>query len=63
MKSALLKLRETQNSMSATERAVSDYLLTHQGEAMGLSIHQLAESSRPCGAVPQVGLRMAWTVI
>ena len=45
MKSALLKLRETQNSMSATERAVSDYLLTHQGEAMGLSIHQLAEKT------------------
>ena len=37
MKSALIKLRETQNSMSATERAVSNYLLTHQGEAMGLS--------------------------
>lgn len=45
MKSALLKLRETQNSISATERAVSDYLLTHQGEAMGLSIHQLAEKT------------------
>lgn len=45
MKSALLKLRETQSSMSATERAVSDYLLTHQGEAMGLSIHQLAEKT------------------
>ena len=45
MKSALLKLRETQNSMSATERAVSDYLLTHQGEAMGMSIHQLAEKT------------------
>ena len=45
MKSALIKLRETQNSMSATERAVSNYLLTHQGEAMGLSIHQLAEKT------------------
>lgn len=43
MKSALLRLRESQDSMSATERAVSDYLLSHQGEAMELSIHQLAE--------------------
>ena len=45
MKNALLKLRETQDSMSATERSVSDYLLAHQGEAMGLSIHQLAEKT------------------
>lgn len=45
MKSVLLKLRETQSSMSSTERAVSDYLLTHQGEAMSLSIHQLAEKT------------------
>ena len=43
MKSALLRLKESQGSMSATERAVSDYLLSHQGEAMELSIHQLAE--------------------
>ena len=45
MKSALLRLRESRDSMSATERAVSDYLLTHQGEAMELSIHQLAEKT------------------
>lgn len=45
MKSALLRLRECQNSMSATERAVSDYVLSHQEEAMGLSIHQLAEKT------------------
>lgn len=45
MKSALLRLKQTQDSMSATERAVSDYLLSHQGEAMGLSIHQLAEKT------------------
>lgn len=45
MKSALLRLRESQDSMSATERSVSDYLLSHQGEAMGLSIHQLAEKT------------------
>ena len=45
MKNALLRLRESQDSMSATERAVSDYLLSHQGEAMGLSIHQLAEKT------------------
>ena len=45
MKSALLRLRQNRDSMSATERAVSDYLLSHQGEAMGLSIHQLAEKT------------------
>ena len=45
MKSALLRLRERQDSMSATERSVSDYLLSHEGEAMGLSIHQLAEKT------------------
>ena len=45
MKSALIRLRESRDSMSATERAVSDYLLSHQGEAMGLSIHQLAEKT------------------
>ncbi len=43
MKSALLRLRESQDAMSATERSVSDYLLSHQGEAMDLSIHQLAD--------------------
>lgn len=31
--------------MSATEQAVSDYLLSHQGEAMGLSVYQLAEKT------------------
>ncbi len=43
MKSALLGLKESRDEMSATERSVADYLLCHQGEAMGLSIHQLAE--------------------
>ena len=55
MKSALLRLRESQDSMSATERAVSDYLLSHQGEAMGLSIHQLAEKAF---ASPSTVIRM-----
>lgn len=55
MKSALLRLRESQDSMSATERAVSDYLLSHQGEAMGLSIHQLAEKTF---ASPSTVIRM-----
>lgn len=45
MKSALLRLKECRDSMSATERSVADYLLGHQGEAMGLSIHQLAEKT------------------
>ena len=45
MKSALLRLRESRGSMSATELAVADYLLSHPGEAMGLSIHQLAEKT------------------
>jgi len=55
MKSALLRLRESQNSMSATERSVSDYVLSHQGEAMGLSIHQLAEKTF---ASPSTVIRM-----
>ena len=55
MKSALFRLRESQDSMSATERAVSDYLLSHQGEAMGLSIHQLAEKTF---ASPSTVIRM-----
>lgn len=55
MKSALLRLRESQGSMSATERAVSDYLLDHQGEAMELSIHQLAERTF---ASPSTVIRM-----
>lgn len=45
MKSALSRLRESRGSMSATEQAVSDYLLSHQGEAMELSIYQLAEKT------------------
>ena len=45
MKSALMRLRESRDSMSATERSVSDYLLDHQEEVMGLSIHQLAEKT------------------
>lgn len=45
MKSALLRLNECRDSMSATERSVADYLLSHEGEAMGLSIHQLAEKT------------------
>lgn len=55
MKSALLRLRESRDAMSATERAVSDYLLSHQGEAMGLSIHQLAEKTF---ASPSTVIRM-----
>ena len=43
MKSALQRLRKSQDSMSATERSVADYLLGHQREAIELSIHQLAE--------------------
>lgn len=43
MKSALLGLRECRDAMSVTEQSIADYLLRHQGEAMGLSIHQLAE--------------------
>lgn len=45
MKSALFRLRESRDAMSATERSVSDYLLSHQGEAIGLSVHQLAEKT------------------
>lgn len=43
MKSALLRLRESQDAMSVTERAVSDYVINHPEEAVKLSIHQLAE--------------------
>ena len=39
MKSALLRLREARDSLSATERSVADYLLSHPEEAMELSIH------------------------
>lgn len=45
MKSALLRLRESRDSLSETERAVADYLLTHTDQAMEMSIHQLAEHS------------------
>lgn len=45
MKSALLRLRESRDSLSETERAVADYLLTHPQEAMELSIHEMAERS------------------
>lgn len=55
MKSALIRLRESRDSMSATERSVSDYLLDHQGEVMGLSIHQLAEKTF---ASPSTVIRM-----
>lgn len=55
MKSALIRLRESRDSMSATERSVSDYLLSHQREAMGLSIHQLAERTF---ASPSTVIRM-----
>lgn len=55
MKSALLGLRKSRDSMSATERSVADYLLGHQGEAMGLSIHQLAEKTF---ASPSTVIRM-----
>lgn len=43
MKSALLRLRESRDSVSATEGSVADYLLKKPEEAMDLSIHQLAE--------------------
>jgi RpiR family murPQ operon transcriptional repressor len=43
MKSALLRLRESRDLVSATERSVADYLLEKPEEAMNLSIHQLAE--------------------
>lgn len=43
MKSALLRLRESRDSVSASERSVADYLLERPEEAMNLSIHQLAE--------------------
>lgn len=55
MKSALLLLRESQSSMSATERAVSDYVLDHQEEAVKLSIHLLAEKTF---ASPSTVIRM-----
>lgn len=55
MKSALLRLRESRDAMSATERSVSDYLLSHQREAMRLSIHQLAEKTF---ASPSTVIRM-----
>lgn len=45
MKSALLRLRESRDSLSETERAVADYLLDHPQEAMELSIHEMAERS------------------
>lgn len=45
MKSALLRLRESRDSLSETERAVADYLLAHPQEAMELSIHEMAERS------------------
>lgn len=43
MKSALLRLREARDSLSATERSIADYLLSHPEEAMELSIHEMAE--------------------
>lgn len=45
MKSALLRLRESRDSVSATERSVADYLLEKPEGAMDLSIHQLAEKT------------------
>lgn len=59
MKSALLRLRERRDSMSATERAVSDYVLEHQGEAVELSVHQLAEKTF---ASPSTVIRMCQRV-
>lgn len=55
MESALLHLRESQNSMSITERAVSDYILNHQEESVELSIHQLAKKAF---ASPSTVIRM-----
>lgn len=59
MKSALSCLRESRDSMSATERAVSDYVLGHQMEAVELSIHQLAERTF---ASPSTVIRMCQRV-
>ena len=55
MESALLRLRKHQDSMSITERAVSDYVLNHQEEAVELSIHQLAKRAF---ASPSTVIRM-----
>ena len=43
MKSALIRLRESWDSISATERTIADYLLANPEEAMELSIHELAK--------------------
>ena len=43
MKSALLRLREARDFLSATERSIADYLLSHPEEAMELSIHERAD--------------------
>lgn len=45
MKSALLRLREARDSISATERSIADYLLESPESAMNLSVHQLAEKT------------------
>lgn len=45
MKSALVRLREARDSISATERSIADYLLGHPEGAMELSIHELAEKT------------------
>ena len=46
MKSALLRLRESRDSLSETERAVADYLLTHTDQAMELSLIHISEPTR-----------------
>lgn len=43
MKSALIRLREFRDSVSTTERTVTDFLLQNPNEAAQLSIYQLAE--------------------
>ena len=43
MKSALLRLREARDSLSATERSIADYLLAHPEEAMELTVEKTVE--------------------
>lgn len=45
MKSALLRLREARDHVSATERSVVQHLLEHPEDAMNLSIHALSEKT------------------
>lgn len=65
MRSALLRLREAQDSMSSTERGIAQYIRAHAEEVPHLSIRQLAERTfsspssilRVCRAVGFSGYR------